>query len=201
MFALILPFASPITSNASALEAGQAATVITSYCYVYETPSLESDKLSKTEIDGSKTPILLKHNDIVTVESITGDFAKIQEYEGYVYKYYLTQNKSQDIYPVFNATVRNSSIIFDMDLNDSGFVATKDTRVYIYQGFDDTKEYTAVQVVLEDSSLYHGYILTENIKPDGVSSLLIVAITIIMAAVTIITSIWFIRKKSKKKEK
>ena len=74
-------------------------------------------------------------------------------------------------------------------------------RLFLYDGYDDKREYTPVQVVLEDGSLYNGLILTSNIKPDGISSLLIVGITIIAASVTIILSLIFIKKSKDKKKK
>ena len=82
-------------------------------------------------------------------------------------------------------------------------LAECNATVTLCNGIEEEKEhkgYTAIQIVLEDGSLYSGYISTKSIEADGVSRLLIVAITIIVAAVTIILSIVFIRKKSKKKK-
>lgn len=56
----------------------------------------------------------------------------------------------------------------------------------------------AVQIVLEDGSLYNGYMLKADIEPDGISATLIVGITIIVAVATIILSLLFIKKKKKK---
>ena len=85
-------------------------------------------------------------------------------------------------------------------MKDTGLIAKKDTRIFIYSGFNEKKQYTPVQLVLEDGSLYNGYIKTADIKPDGISSLLIIGISIIAAAVTIILSLVFIQKKNKKKK-
>ena len=111
-------------------------------------------------------------------------------------------NTSQYIYPVTNATIRNDTKIYDLQLSDSELpLAKKNTRVYLYNGFDDKKEYTSVQIVLESGELYNGFIKTADIKPDGVSGLLIAGISIIAASVTVILSLVFIKKKKKSKKK
>lgn len=164
------------------------AYVITSRCDIYESADFASEKLE----------ISLKHGEQVEIQNFEGDFAHISyndDTEGYVYKFYLSQNESQDVYPITNAKLRRDTKIYDLNLQESGFVAKKNSRIYIYGGFDNKKEYTAVQVVLEDGKLFNGYIKTEDINPDGVSGLLIAGITIIVASVTIILSLIFIKKK------
>ncbi|MBQ8444715.1 MAG: hypothetical protein IJX25_05130, partial [Clostridia bacterium] len=91
--------------------------------------------------------------------------------------------------------------IYDIDMTSTGQLVKAGSRIYIYDGFDKNNKLTAVQVVLEDTSLYVGYIATADVEPDGVSKMLIVAITVIIAAVTIVLSLVFIKKKKKKKEK
>ena len=63
---------------------------------------------------------------------------------------------------------------------------------------DSEEDFVAVQIVLEDGSLYNGYMLKADIEPDGISATLIVGITIIVAVATIILSLLFIKKKKKK---
>lgn len=175
------------------------ATVTTSKCDLYEEPSFDSQKLKVDEV-----VISVKHSQQVEIISIENDFAyiKFQKQKGYVYKYYLTQNKSQAIYPITNATLRNDTKIYDLQLHDSELpLAKKNTRIYLYNGFDDKKEYTAMQIVLENGELYNGYIKTADINPDGISGLLIAGISIIAASVTIILSLVFIKKKRKDKKK
>ena len=193
-----LGITTPFMSDA--LSEGKQAKVIVSKTYLYTADNFNSEKVSY--IDGENNVlVVLKHGDVVNIESFSGDFAlvkTIDEKSGYIYKYYISDNSSQTVYPVFNASIRKDTKIYDIEQNETEFVALKGSRIYIYQGFDDKKEYTAVQVVLDDQTLYNGYILTSDIKPDGVSGLLIVAITIIVAAVTIILSLLYIKKKKKK---
>lgn len=178
----------------------QEVSVIASYCCVYTDASFEAEKLK----DG-KNDLLIYHNDIVKVLEEKNDFVKVQVNEtvnGYIYKYYVTANSSQDVYPVFNASIRNNdTIIYDIDQKDSGFKAKAGDRIFLYAGFNDKKEFTPIQIVLEDGSLYNGLIKSSEINPDGISNLLIIGISIIAASVTIILSIVFIKKTKKHKKK
>lgn len=177
-----------------ALDSGQAY-VITSKCDLYTLPNFSSDKV----LDENNNIISLKHKQIVNILSIEGDFAYIEfeETKGYVYKFYLTSNSSPLIYPVFNATIRNDCKVLDSDFEDSGYSLTKKTRVYIYEGYSSKKDFIAIQFVLEDGSLYNGYVDKQYIDPDGVSSVLIIGLVIIISAVTVILSLIFIKKKKK----
>lgn len=190
-------------SFSSALAINKEAIVIASRCQVYKGSDFSSEKLT-IEIEGQEILYRLKHKEIVDVLSVYGDFALVKtgkDIEGYVYKYYLTQNSSQQVYPVFNASIRNDTILYDMDFQNSGHAMPKGKRVFIYQSFNEKEEYTAVQVVLEDQSLYNGYISTKDLAPDGISGILIAGISIIAAAVTIVLSLLFMKKKIKKKLK
>ena len=113
---------------------------------------------------------------------------------------YLSPVGEQEIYPAFNGFVRtDGAVIYDMNFADSGFVARSGQEIYLYNGYNSSETYTAIQIVLEDGSLYNGYMLTADIEPQGISASLIVGITIIVAIVTIVLSLLFIKKKKKKK--
>lgn len=200
LIAAVALFATPQFS--SAIELGQAS-VIASRCNLYTNADFESEKV--TILDSEQQPVLitLKLNDVVTVNEVSGNFAHVttaKQINGWIYKYYLSQNAERNIYPVFNGTITNDTVIYDTDKQSTGILATKGSRIYLYQGFDKSSEYTAVQIALEDSSLFTGFIPTADIEPDGISKMLIVAITVIAAAVTIVLSLVFIRKKQKKKK-
>ena len=190
----------PCSPTSNALHEGDKAKIIVSKCYLYTSDNFMSERVSYD--DGENTIlVVLDHGDEVEIVNFSADFALVKtqnQTEGYVYKYYITTNTSQSVYPVFNASIRKNTIIYDIEKNPTEYIIKKDSRVYIYEGFDDKEKYTAVQVVLEDESLYNGYVLTANIKPDGVSGLLIAAISIILAAVMIIVSLLYIKKKRKK---
>ena len=178
---------------------GGEGVIIASHCYLFSSPSFESEKIMNDDSE-----LILYHNDKVTILQEEGDFLLIrtEEYdkEGYVYKYYVTSNSSQDVYPVFNATIRNDTTIYDLDQNPTEWTAKAGSRVYIYGGFNENGM-TAIQVVLEDGSLYNGLVNSEDLSPDGISSTLVIGISVIAAAVTIILSIVFLKKTKKKKAK
>ena len=203
-FAILLCLTTPLTFGGGqvfALDAGLSASVIASHCQMYE----RADFSSQVVTDEEGQIIYLHHNQKVEVLSIEGDFAQVETAEnvqGFVYKYYLTQNTSQVVYPVFNASViADDAKIYDMDLADTGFRLQKGTRVLVYKSFSEKKDYIAVQVVLDDGSLYNGYMLTKEVSPDGISGLLVAGISIIIALVTIVLSIVFIKKKKKDKKR
>lgn len=193
----------PQNTFSSALTESKSATVIVSRSNLYSADNFISSKVSYQEGE-STILVVVKHGEEVYIEHFTGEFAYVstkEGHKGYIYKYYLTQNSSQIVYPVFNASVRKNTIIYDIDKMETDKIAQKDSRVYIYEGFDDKKELTAIQIVLDDQTLYNGYIKTEDIAPDGVSGLLIIAISIIIAGVTIILSLVYIKKNKKSKKR
>ncbi len=174
----------------------QNATVIINNCYVYSSPSFESEKILNENGD---ILVLNKNQEIVVIEEIN-EFVKINlidsNIQGYIYKYYISQNSTQTIYPTFNASIRyNATVVYDLSLEPTDVVLQAGERVRIYKGYDDKEEYTQIQFVDENGELIHGFVKTSNLKPDGVSSLLIIGISIIAACVTIILSIIFIKKK------
>ena len=195
-------FTSPANFS-HALDNGQAF-VIASKCNLYNSADFTSDKVTYLDEEDQSVLITLKFNDSVTISDIQDDFAFVtteKGHTGWMYKFYLTQNTSQDVYPVFNATIRTDTVIYDIEQNSTGKIATAGTRVFLYNGFDKTAELTPIQFALEDTTLYVGYISTKDIEPDGISKMLVVALTVIIAAVTIILSLLFIKKKTKKKKK
>lgn len=179
--------------------ANTKAVIIASYCYLYSAPSFSSEKVQVEEKN-----VILYHNDKVNVIQEDSDFILVttndeQKIQGWIYKYYLTDNSSQIVYPVFNGSVRNdNTIIYDINKEPTQYTASSGQRIFIYNGFGDQNDFTSVQLVLEDGSLYNGYLKSADISPDGISSLLIVGISIIAACVTIILSIVFIKKTKKK---
>lgn len=174
--------------------------VTASSCYLYEDASFDSAKVQVSEED-----VVLTHGQIVVFQSEEGNFClvtiKNSETTGYVYKYYLTENNSVSYYPVYNASIREDCLVYDVNYSQTEITLKKGQRVYIYDGFDNKKEYTAVQFVLEDGTLYNGYVETSKVKPDGVNRAVIIAVPLIAAIVTIVLSIVFIQKKRKKKKK
>ena len=96
----------------SAFAPNSTAFVLASRCPLYSTPDFTSSIVQYEETD-----YFLSQNDQVEVLSTEGDFVLVktsENVEGYVYKYYLTQNTSQETYPVFNCSVRENCLVYDL---------------------------------------------------------------------------------------
>ncbi len=205
-FLILSSLLSPLVgSTAFADTSSTQVSVIATVCYIYSTP----DFTSPIE-DENGNQISLRHGDkLELIEENENDFYKVelnltdQKIEGFVFKHYVTKNlNGQDVYPVFNGRVLfDNAVIYDVNKEETTFRANKNQEVFIHGGFNDKNEYTAIAIVLEDSSLFYGYMKTKDVNPYGVSAGLITSITIIAALVTIITSVVFIKKTKKKKAK
>ena len=178
----------------------QSVRVIASYCYLYCEPSFESEIV----LEGDQPYMAVLGDTLTIVSDNDSDFALVSvpdtDISGYIYKYYITANSSQIVYPVFNGKTRRESVLYDLDKKPTEYTLRSGQEVYIYSGFDDDKVYTAVQVVLENGLLYNGYIKTSDLAPDGISPLLIAGIAIIVAGVTVILSLVLIKKTKKQKK-
>lgn len=179
----------------------QEAKIIASSCYLYSESSFSSECVTYQD-----QPVILKNGDMVEIVADEGQFVKVKiaskVVEGYVYRYYISATNAQDVYPTFNATLRTNSNLYSFDLEQVLTSLEEGTRLFLYDGYDDKQEFIPVTVVLEDGTLANGLVATSDIKPDGISSLLIVGITIIAACVTVLLSLIFIKKyKNNKKTK
>ncbi len=169
-------------------------TVNANSCYLYQEPSFESEKVYVDE-----EAFVLNHGDTLTIIEEKDNFALVQTIDntiGYVYKFYLAYPDDYQIYPTFNASVRNNnSIIYNLEKEKTTYTANAGDKIFLFEGYDADSEFTAIQIVLENGSLYNGYMLTKDVSPNGISASLIVGITIICAVATIILSLLFIKKK------
>lgn len=192
-----------VTSFASTVSGGQSLSVVATFVNLYASPSFET-----VLTDASGQAYTFEHGTIFQAIEENGDFILVradvedQTIEGYVYKYYVTTNENgQDVYPVFNGSVTlDDAIIYDINGNPTQHIAKLGQGITIYGGFDDQNEFTSLAIVLEDGSLFYGMMRTQDIAPYGISGALIASITIIVALVTIILSVIFIRKKRSKKK-
>ena len=181
------------------LSAGTTLYVSASSCCVYTDPSFDA---SKVEIEGET--YYIKLYDEVEFKQEQDDFYLVKtkdNIEGWVYKYYLTSNKSQSVYPVFNASLRHDCELFDFNEQPLNQTLKKGSRVYLYKGFNDKEKYTSIQYIAEDGFLVNAMVETGQIQPDGVSSLMIVAISLVASLSTIILMVVFIKKPKKKNKK
>lgn len=178
-------------------------SVVADHCYVYESESFGSPILN------GEDKIEFKHGDKLNVLSDAGNnFIQVNftngenEQSGYVYRYYVTYSTlPQTQYPVFNGRVsKNDAVIYSLDKTDSGHVAKSGQGIYLYEGFKKD-EWNNVAIVLEDGTLYYGYMKTTDITPNGINTGLITGITLIMTCLTLIFMLLFMKKKKKNDSK
>lgn len=195
---MFLPVLAVILSMSS-FSNSNSGYIISSRAYIYSEASFSSKKITYDSQE-----VILSHGQEISILEEQGDFLYINitikqnVLSGYVYKYYVTSSAPQTVYPVFNGSVRRETVLYDIDFMPTEYKLKAGQEVYIYKGYD-RKQFTAVQVVLDDGTLYHGYINTQDLEPQGISPLLIVGISIIAACVTVILSLIFIKKVKKKK--
>lgn len=178
---------------------GTQVSVVADFCYLYSSPSFEE----VVEYEGS--PLRIEHLDFLTVleDDETTQFIKVKveekNIEGYVYRYYVTYSSpSQEVYPVFNGKVtKNDAVIYDLNRVDSTYRAKNGQGIYLYSGFTDKEKMNAVAIVLDDGSLYYGFMETKDIAPNGVNGGLITGIMVIVSCLTIIFLLLFMKKKKR----
>ena len=183
----------------SAFSPNSTATVLASKCPLYSSADFSSQIVKYEEND-----YYLLQDQTVEVILTEGDFVLVkteEDVQGYVYKYYLTENTELETYPVFNCSVRDNSLIYDLEKNATTYVAKKGSRVFIFNGFDKVDGFTEVIAVLEDGSTYCGLIKSADLKPDGINRGAIIAIPVILAGITVVLSIALIGRKKKKRRK
>lgn len=169
------------------------AWVVASSCCIYQNESFD-----EVILDGDQ-PLTLSHGTQLEILSDGGgDFVKVkyQDFEGYVYRYYLTFSEPlQESYPVFNGRIQNDCPIYDLDKHETEFTAKAGQQIYLYNGFNSKEEYTAVALILDNGKVYYGYVKTLHIQANGVNAALITGIMVVISCLTIIFLLLFMKKK------
>lgn len=157
---------------------------------------------------GNKNAQFYKLTDTTYYDSAEED---AQVCEAYIYAGAVTQKASYvQITPSFNAEINSEDVVF-YQKNGDGEETTLDdgtkafatgtlsfgTRIYLYQGYDFSRSFTAIAAVV-DGDLQYGYVKTEAIQPDGINPMIIYAITIALGCIGIITALLFMKNKKKK---
>lgn len=132
------------------------------------------------------------------------NFIKVEYlgYQGFVYARYVTFNTlSQEVYPVFNASVEAVECeVFDLDQINVIAKLKKGQELYLYEGYNKQSTTTAVCFVGEDGRLAYGYIKTDELSPYGINAGVITGIVVAASCVTIILLLIFMKKKKTKKK-
>ena len=178
---------------------GSQVSVVADFCYLYSSPSFEE----VIEFEGS--PLKLEHTDTLSVIEDDGstEFIKVKvedkNIEGYVYRYYVTYNSpSQEVYPVFNGRVtKDDAVIYDLNKEPTTYRGKNGQGIYLYAGFSGKESMNAVAIVLEDGTLFYGFMDTKEIAPNGVSGGLITGLVVIATCLTIIFLLLFMKKNKR----
>lgn len=175
--------------------------VVANRASIFEFPDFNSTQLG-----------VLNHKDEVVLEFENGlpkqyslqsfFFYKVleskQNIEGYVFADLVVPKSTMPTaIPKYNAKTNNACILFfkeDNNFAQSTIALKKDTQIFLYEGFNNKLEYTAVSFVHENEVLY-GYIKTEFVSPNGVNPAIIYSLIVIMALLGIIFAWIFMKKK------
>lgn len=110
--------------------------------------------------------------------------------------------------PSFNAQTNTEATVYflqDNQIKESGLKLKNKERIFLYEGFDSKKEYTAITFVLNNQdgthSVMYGYLKSKDINPDGINPLLITCIVLILALLGIIFAWMFMKNKKIKFKK
>ena len=159
----------------------------------------------------------LKHKDEVFVLTDTGapvtefwkefKFFKIDLKEngiesahefGYVLAELLTEKQEEIVaIPNFNAKTNKECHVFSQENNkfvESETTLARGQEIFLYEGFNAKKDFTAVCYVIEGKVLF-GFLKTDDISPNGINPVLITCIILIVAVLSIIFAWLFMKGK------
>lgn len=207
-------FFSPISvAFAEESEVSGEYVVTANSAVLFSQPDLTSEKLAT-----------LSHKDEILLEVSGGEVAVYSGTYGYNFyklqeQYSNSQGELVDAFilcdlvtpkteivvsiPNFNAQTNAKCEIYLKENTEyvaSGTTLDKGTRIFLYEGYDSSNEYTAISYVLDGDVLY-GYLKTENIAPDGINPVIITCLIVILALLGIIFAWLFMTRKKVKLKK
>ena len=200
---LLLSIGLFVASVFSGYPIGTTLPVISNYAYMYEHPDYTSNKYDFKITKGEEITLLDDELD-------NGFYYASYKFESVTYNGYVSQNDvamltgEQDVIISYNGKIAVETKIYS--LVDSSQVLISDgeevvlqenTEVYIYSGYNRKSEFTAIKFSYNGKILV-GYVKTANITPYGVSPVLIVSLTAIIASVGVILILLGISKKKLK---
>lgn len=171
---------------------------------IFEAPNISSQKLKTLS---HKDEIWVETSDNQAVEyTYEYAFFKVthQNIEGYVLADLIVpKSKTISSIPNFNAKTNERCTVYlkaDNEFVESNIALEKHEKIFLYEGFDKKKDYTAISY-LKDNEIFYGYLKTENIAPNGINPIVITCISLIVAVVGIVFAWVFMKKKKVKIKK
>lgn len=180
--------------------------VVANSATLFESADFSSEKIATLSL---KDEVEIEMLENTPVEHLCDGFvfysAKFEDKTGYILSDMVApKNECITTIPNFNAKTNASCTVYfknDVDFVESDIILEKHQQIFLYEGFDDDTEWTAISF-LKDNSVVYGYLKTENVAPNGINPIFIVCISVILAAVGIVFAWVFIKnKKVKLKQK
>jgi len=166
---------------------------------IFESSTVTSQKLA---VVSHKNELLVEIEDgsAKIYSSGTYDFYKVHynSKDGYILSDLVipAQNLISSV-PNFNAQTNKDCFVFDKADNQyaqTEILLKKDTRIFLYEGFDPKAEYSAI-AFMSDNQVRYGYLKNDDVSPDGINPFLITAAVVIVALVGVIFALVFMRRK------
>lgn len=201
LFAIFCSFFGFLSVNSALAEVDTATFfVFADFASVYENASLHSEKIA---ILAHKHEVEIELTSNEPTEFLEGDcvFYKIQN-SGYILAELVSKKtKTLTSTPNFNAktnTECNAFISNNGIFEKTSTTLAKGTQIFLYEGYDSKKEFTAIAYVKDNEVLY-GYLETKNIKPNGINPTIIIVFSLVAAILGIALAFVFIKGNKKKK--
>lgn len=105
---------------------------------------------------------------------------------------------AQDVVLSYNAKITRNSIVYNISDDSEVCKIKKGTQVLLFEGYSNKKDYLPVKFV-QDGKVVIGKVRTEDVKPYGVNSALIISLSAIMALVSVTLILFGITKKKRHK--
>ena len=192
------------TSNFETINIGMTSTKFTATrsTKIYSLPSTNNDEKNRVigTIDASEG-IMVKNSTII--ENSNGELFYLVEHGdsyGFVRATFVQSTKGLiELTTPCNAKTKRSTTLFE-NANATGTILTleKGTRIALKEEIAPTKEYILVEYQDTNGVVYTGYILADDIDPDGLSTLQILGLVLVGTNLTLLLTILLIKKRSKK---
>ena len=171
---------------------------------VFETADLTSEKLETLNY-GTLVEVATEDGSAKVFENSSYKFYFVthNETSGYVIMDLLTpQGQTITAIPNFNGKTNAACPVYRLEGEnyvETGISLEKKQKIFLYEGYNRKKEFTAISFVYENEVMY-GYIKTSAVDPNGINPIIITCICLI-AAILGITFAWMFIKGKKKKKK
>lgn len=192
------------SANFETINTGSANTKFTATRTnkIYSLPSTKTDEANKIlgTIQASED-IMVKNSTII--ENSNGELFYLVEHEnghGFVRTTFFQSTKGTvELTTPCNAKTKRATTLFE-NANASGVILTleKGTRIALKEEVAPTKDYILVEYQDTNGVVYTGYLLSDDVDPDGLSTLQILGLVLVGTNLILLLTIFLIKRRSKK---